>query len=161
MITTLRERFPQRQLAPWLIAAVVLMLAAFLGRRASPTWLGLIGAVFGGVILLARPAWGLPALILVALAAPIEFSVSTDVTINLATALVPILLVVWLLDMARRGHISPALSAANRPLRGRAALRLGCHRSALRSAGGGDGRPASDIAAIQSLKYNRRSSFRR
>lgn len=116
MITTLREKFPQRQLTTWLIAAAVLALAALLGRRASPLWLGLLVAAAAGLALLARPVLGLPALVLAALVVPVEISTGTDVKLNLASLLAPALLMPWLLDTARRKRASLAWSATNRPL---------------------------------------------
>ncbi len=45
---------------------------------------------------------GLPALVLAALVVPLEIGTGTEVKLNLASLLVPALLVVWLLDMVRR-----------------------------------------------------------
>lgn len=116
MITTLRGRFLQRQLATWRIAATVLALAFLLGQRASPLWLGLLAAGIGAVALLARPALGLQILVLLALSIPIGFSVGNNIELNLATVMIPILLVLWLLDMVRHKRIGLASSAANPPL---------------------------------------------
>ncbi len=116
MITTLRERFPQRQVATWLIAAAVLALAFLLGQRASLLWLGLLAAGIGGVILLARPELGLPALVLAALVVPLEIGTGTDVKLNAASLLVPALLAVWLVWMIRRRQVWIVASAANQPL---------------------------------------------
>lgn len=116
MITTLRERFPQRQLAPWLIAAAVLVLAALVGQRASSLWLGLLAAGIGGALLLAQPVLGLPALVLAALVVPIEIGTGTDVKLNPASLLLPALLALWLLDMVRRRQVRIVPSPANKPL---------------------------------------------
>lgn len=116
MITTLHRRFPQRQLATGLIAAAVLMLAALLGQRASPLWLGLLAAGIGGALLLARPVLGLPALVLAALVVPIEIGTGTEVKLNPAALLIPALAVLWLLDMVRRREVRFVPTPANRPL---------------------------------------------
>jgi hypothetical protein len=110
------RKFPQRLLATWLIAAAVLALAFYLGRSASPTWLGLIAAGIGGVLLLARPVFGLPALVLAALVVPLEIGTGTDVKLNPVSLLLPVLLALWLLDMVRRRQVRIAASAVNRPL---------------------------------------------
>ena len=99
----------------WLFLAV-LALAILLGRRASPLWLGLLAAGIGGVVLLARPVLGLPALVLAALAVPIEFGTGTDVKLNPASLLVPGCWCIWLLDMVRRRQLQLAASPVNRPL---------------------------------------------
>ncbi len=116
MITLLRGRFPQRLLAPWLIAAAVLALAALLGQRASPFWLALLAAGIGGALLLARPVLGLPALVLAALVVPIEIGTGTDVKLNPAALLIPALTVLWLLHMVRRRQVKFTASPVNRPL---------------------------------------------
>ncbi len=116
MITTFRDRSRQFNLATGLIAAAVLALAFLLGRRASPLWLGLLAVGIGSVVLLARPALGLPALILAALAVRIEIGTGTDVRLNVAALLIPTLTIVWLLDMTRRPDAYVARSRANLPL---------------------------------------------
>lgn len=116
MITTLRERFPQRQLVTWVIAAAVLALAFVLGRSASPFWLGLLAAGIGGGILLTQPVLGLPAVVLAALIVPVEIGTGTDVQLNVASLLVPTLLVVWLLNMVHRRQVRIVPSPVNAPL---------------------------------------------
>lgn len=116
MITTLRDRSRQINFVTWLVAVAVLALAFYLGRRASPTWLGLIAVGIGGALLLARPLFGLPALVLAAVVIPIEFSVGNYIKLNLASAMTPALLVLWLLDMIRRKRLCLTASATNRPL---------------------------------------------
>lgn len=116
MINALRERSSQRGLITALVAALVLLLALVLGRRASPLWLALLVTAAGGLALLARPALGLPTLVLAALIAPLEFGTGTEVRLNVATLLVPALLVVWVLAMVLRRRVRFAPSAANRPL---------------------------------------------
>lgn len=116
MITTLRDRSRQYDFTALLIALAVLILAFLLGRRASPLWLGLLVAGIGGVALLARPVLGLPALVLAALVIPIEIGTGTDVKLNPASLLLPLLLALWLLDMVRRRQVKFAASPVNRPL---------------------------------------------
>ena len=94
----------------------MLVLAFLLGRRASPLWLGLLAAGIGGVVLLARPVLGLPALVLAALVVPLEIGTGTEVRLNPASLLVPALLAVWLLDMVRRRQVRVVASPVNRPL---------------------------------------------
>ena len=98
------------------VAAAVLFLAAYLGQRASSRWLGLLVAGIGGVVLLRRPVLGLLALVVVALALPLQFSTGTQVMLNPAALLVPALLVLWLLDMVRRRDLRLAPSRTTPPL---------------------------------------------
>ena len=116
MIRTLRQPLQSATLRAALVAVVVLLAAAYLGRRPSVFWLGLLAAGIGGLALFAQPVLGLPALVLAALVVPIEFGTGTDVKLNPATLLIPVLLAVWLLVMVTRRHISLAPSATNRPL---------------------------------------------
>lgn len=116
MITTFRNRVRQVDARALLITAAVLALAFLLGRRASPLWLGLLAAGIGGVVLLARPVLGLPALVLAALVAPLEISTGTEVKLNLASLLVPVLLAVWLMGMVRRRQVRIVSSRVNAPL---------------------------------------------
>lgn len=105
-----------RPLLPALIALAVLALAFLLGQRASLTWLGLLMAGFGALLLLARPTLGLFALVLAALLLPLEFGTGSDVTLNPASLLVPALALLWLLDGMRRGRVHLAASPLNLPL---------------------------------------------
>ena len=102
MITTLRNRWSQRNLAVWLIVAMVLVLAFLLGQRASKSLLGVQVVGWAGLVLLAQPVLGLPALVLAALVAPIEFNTGSAVVLNPASLLVPVLLVIWFLDRVRQ-----------------------------------------------------------
>lgn len=116
MITTLRDKTRPHDLTVWLVAIAVLALAFYLGRRASPLWLGLLAAGIGGVLLLARPVLGLPALVLAALVVPVEIGTGTEVKLNPASLVLPALLALWLLDMVRRRQVRIAASPINRPL---------------------------------------------
>jgi len=104
------------QMQTLVVAAAVLAMAFVLGRRASPLWLGVPLVGTGGVLLLARPALGLPVLVLVALIVPLEFGTGTAVSVNTAALLVPAMLTLWLLDMIRKRRARIASSPANRPL---------------------------------------------
>lgn len=116
MISTLRYRVTKNNASALLISAVVLALAAYLGQRASAQWIVLLVAGAGGLVLLARPALGLPALILAALVVPLEFGTGTEVSLNAATLLVPAMLMVWLLATIVRGRLHAVRSRLNRPL---------------------------------------------
>ena len=116
MIASLRRILHQRQILTLSIAAAVLAMAFMLGRRAAPIWLGLLITGAGGVLLLARPVLGLPALLLAALVVPLEFGTGTAVSLNTAALLVPAMLMLWLLSMVRQRQARIAHSSANRPL---------------------------------------------
>ena len=116
MIRTLRNSSQAGRLRTALAALLVLLAAAYLGRRPSMLWLGMLAAGIGGAALLALPVLGLPALVLASLVVPLEIGTGTDVKLNLAALLIPALAVVWLLDMARRRDVRIAPSRANLPL---------------------------------------------
>jgi len=116
MIFFLRDRPRSYNLTAALVALLVLALAFLLGQRASPTWLALIAGGIGGVVLLARPALGLFALVLAALVAPLEIGTGTEVRLNPVTLLIPAVAALWLLDGVRRRELRFALSPVNRPL---------------------------------------------
>jgi ABC-type multidrug transport system fused ATPase/permease subunit len=94
----------------------VLALAFLLGSLASPTWLALIAGGIGGVVLLARPALGLFALVLAALVAPLEIGTGTEVRLNPVTLLLPAVAALWLLDGVRRRELRFVALPVNRPL---------------------------------------------
>lgn len=116
MIRTLRLTLVKSNYGIWLIVAAVLALALWLGQRASATTLGVLVAAMAGMLLLARPWLGLPALILAALLWSMEISTGSEVTLNPATVLLPALLGLWLLMMAVRGRIALVRSPVNLPL---------------------------------------------
>ena len=116
MIFFLRDRPRSYNLTAALVALLVLALAFYLGRHASPAWLALIAGGMAGVLLLARPALGLPALVLAALVVPLEFGTGTEVRLNPVTLLLPAVAALWLLDGARRRELRFAPSPVNRPL---------------------------------------------
>ena len=116
MIFFLRDRPRSYNLTVAPVALLVLALAFLLGRHASPTWLALIAGGIGGVVLLARPALGLFALVLAALVVPLEFGTGTEVRLNPVTLLVPAVAALWLLDRVRRRELRFVPSPVNRPL---------------------------------------------
>jgi len=111
----LRARDKRWLTAP-VVTAGVLTLALLLGSRASMRWLILLAVSAGGVLLVARPALGLLALVLAALVVPVEFGTGTAVTLNTAALLVPAMLTLWLLDMVRKRQVRIVSSPVNRPL---------------------------------------------
>mgnify|MGYP001149348532 CR=1 FL=1 len=116
MIDTVRRVFLFRNVWAWVLIAVVLIGAAYLGSHASMRWLILLVAGMGTVVLLQWPILGLMGLVLAALVVPLEFGTGTAVAVNPATLLVPTLLALWLLDMMRRGELRLVPSRTTRPL---------------------------------------------
>lgn len=116
MIRTLRNSSRAGHLRTALAALLVLLAAAYVGRRPSVLWVGMLAAGIGGAALLALPVLGLPALVLASLVVPLEIDTGTDVKLNAAALLIPALTVVWLLDMARRREVRIAHSRASLPL---------------------------------------------
>lgn len=116
MVHIFRDRSLQHNLTVWLIAVAVMILAFVLGQRASLLWLELLAVGAGGLVLLAWPVSGLFALVLAALVLPLEIGTGSEVRLNPASLLVPILTGLWLLDRVRRRYLTFAPSAVNRPL---------------------------------------------
>ena len=101
---------------PWLIVPAIIALAALLGLRANARWLMLLLAGAGAVLLLWRPALGLPAIIVAALLVRQEFDTGSEVKLNMATLLVIVMLGIWLLYMVRQGQVALAKSRTTMPL---------------------------------------------
>lgn len=116
MIRTLRRTLVNSNYGIWLIVAAVLALALSLGQRASATTLGVLVAAMAGMLLLARPWLGLPALVLTALVLPMEIATGTEVALTPVTLLLPALLGLWLLVMILRGKVALVHSPVNTPL---------------------------------------------
>ncbi|MCB9139519.1 MAG: O-antigen ligase family protein [Caldilineaceae bacterium] len=116
MLIDLHLRTRQVHLFPILLAIAVLLSAAYFGHRPSILWLELMTAGTAGLILLNRPVWGLVILVLSTLILPIEFGTGTEVKLNPASLLIPVLLAIWVLDMLGRSQLRLASSPANRPL---------------------------------------------
>lgn len=76
----------------------------------------LLAAGIGGAVLLLQPRLGLLALVAAALVVPLEFGTGTEVSLNLATLLIPTLSGIWLLDAVRRRDLRLARSRTTAPL---------------------------------------------
>jgi len=100
----------------WAVVVAVLLGAAFLGFRASPLWLALLGTGMGALVLLQQPILGLLAVVPATLIVPVEFGTGTAVALNPVTMLVPALLGLWVLDMLRQREVRLAPSRTNRLL---------------------------------------------
>jgi hypothetical protein len=98
------------------IILLVLVLAAALGTQGSFRWLLLLGAAFGGWLLLVKPFLGLVVLIILAQLGPFEFGTGTDVAVNASVVLIPVLLGIWLLEKIMHRKFSLARSRTNSPL---------------------------------------------
>ncbi len=116
MINTIRRTLPTADWRVWAIIFAVLLGSAFAGFRVSIAWYALLAVCIGAVILLRQPILGFFALIAAALVIPFEFSTGTEVNVNTATLLVPVLLVIWLLNSLSRQDLRLAPSRTNRPL---------------------------------------------
>jgi len=100
-----------------LVFAIALLAAAILGLRASRLWLILLFAGSGALALVLRPQLGPIGLIAAALVLNLEFSTGTEVQLNPATLLVPMLGMIWIVDtVLRRRDLRWATARANRPL---------------------------------------------
>jgi len=98
------------------LVVLTLLAAVFLGRQPRLLYIALpIGGV-AALVLLSRPVIGLGFLIVFALVLPTEFGTGSDVTLNIATLLIPCVALLWLLDMLRRRDVEVVPSQANRPL---------------------------------------------
>ncbi|MHB1295234.1 MAG: O-antigen ligase family protein [Anaerolineae bacterium] len=101
--------------APALVV-LVLLSAGALGRFPRQLYLALPLGGVAGLLLIWKPALGLGLLVSFALVLPREFSTGSEVVLNVATLLVPALLVLWVADILRRGEVHIAPTATNRPL---------------------------------------------
>jgi hypothetical protein len=116
MISLLRRaRFEQYWLRYATIAAILLG-AVVLGRHPSPLWIGLIVAIGVVMVLLKKPVLGLFLLVVVALLGPISIGTGTEVYLNLASLLIPLLFVIWLLTRMNRHDIRLVASPTTKPL---------------------------------------------
>jgi hypothetical protein len=105
-----------KKVLPALVVGAVLLLAFFLGARARLLWAAAPIALAVGLLLLRRPALGLPLLVFAALLLPLEIRTGTEVALNPVALLVPALLGIWGLGMLLRREPRLAASPANRPL---------------------------------------------
>lgn len=116
VLAGLPGRVRHTQLWIWALVSAILLAAVAAGYLACPLLLLLLVAALGGLALLQWPLLGLVALPVAALLGRLEIGTGSEVTLNPATLLVPALLVVWILDMMRRGEVRLAPSRTNRPL---------------------------------------------
>ena len=116
MINTLRKRSRTETILPILVVAGVLLGAAFLGLIASPLILVAVGAGIGAIILIRWPFAGLLFLILAALLIPAEFGTGTEVALNATVFIIPVVVVLWVLNMRSRRDIRLARSNSFIPL---------------------------------------------
>jgi hypothetical protein len=99
-----------------LIVIGVLLASVLLGLRASMRWLLLLGMGGGALVLLYVPQLGLLAVIAAALMVRFEISTGTEVWLNVATLLIPVLFGLWLFEGLRRHKLRWATSSVNKPL---------------------------------------------
>ena len=116
MSPSFRRRALHHRSWHWLIVLASLVGAFYLGLHASRRWMVLLLAAMAGVSLLVRPVLGLLALVIAALALPIQFSTGTAVALNPATLLVPALLVLWLVTRLVRDRMHVFPSPVHAPL---------------------------------------------
>lgn len=104
---------------PWLRAALILALllaAAYLGLHPSRRWIMLLILGAGGLALVQAPSLGLLGLIAAALIVPMEISTGTEVKLNAATLLTPLLFGLWFIQGVRRRDLRWVASPVNKPL---------------------------------------------
>ena len=116
MIKDFRRPALPTQFWSWVLIALVLLAAAFLGLRASTTWLALLVVGIGALALLQTPRLGVLAIVTVALVVPLTIGTGTEVSLNAVTLLVPAMLVLGALDMVRRRQIRLVSTRASLPL---------------------------------------------
>lgn len=104
---------------PWLRAALILALllaAAYLGLHPSRRWIMLLILGAGGLALVQAPSLGLLGLIASALIVPMEISTGTEVQLNAATLLTPLVFGLWFIEGVRRRDLRWVASPVNKPL---------------------------------------------
>lgn len=101
---------------PLVVAATVLFLSYVLGRRPSSMLLVLLGGALLALFLQRRPELGLVAVLLSALVVPFSIGTGTQSRLHAALLLIPLLVVLWLVDMVMRQKIRLAPSPTNLPL---------------------------------------------
>ena len=98
------------------LVAATLFLAYSWGRSASLLYVAAMVGAVTGIAILRQPRLGLLALIVAALAAPFPIGTGTEVQLNPAAVLVPLLFGVWLLSAAVQGRLRLPPSPVNLPL---------------------------------------------
>lgn len=116
MLGTLLNTVPTREFWLRLMPVAVLLAAAILGYGASPIWLAAPIGLAAILALLRQPLLGLIGLIVAALAIKVAINTGTEVSLNAAAVLVPLLFVIWLLNRTRDHNIRLVRSQVNLPL---------------------------------------------
>jgi O-antigen ligase len=98
------------------ICAIVILLAAVLGRRPSLVYLLVPAAIAGGLVLLRWPILGLPILIIASFWVPIEVGTGTEVSLNITSLLIPALLGIWIMIALVHQRAALVPSRVNTPL---------------------------------------------
>lgn len=98
------------------LIGAVLLLAAALGFRPSLLWIIVPIGIAALLVLLRQPLLGFFALILAALVAKVSIGTGTEVTLNPAVLMMPVLIVVWIMIRLTQRSISLAPSRVNLPL---------------------------------------------
>ncbi|MBI5568281.1 MAG: O-antigen ligase family protein [Chloroflexi bacterium] len=125
IVTRLSRTAPFRWLEPqhgkrrWLSLAIVLGvwgLAFILGRRPNLLFVMALGGLFGALLLLRWPKSGFFALVVAALAVRVEVGTGTDVALNPASMIVPVMLLIWVLNAVIEHDLHLVPSRTNKPL---------------------------------------------
>ncbi|HOT90787.1 MAG TPA: O-antigen ligase family protein [Anaerolineae bacterium] len=114
-LTGQRWNLPRLRLS-WIIVALALAGAAYLGTRPSSRRLILLGALGGGWLLLQHPDISPFVLIMAALFVPIEFKTGTEVTLNSVTLAVPVFFGMWIFHSIQQHRMRWSGSRVDRPL---------------------------------------------
>ncbi|MBN1920172.1 MAG: O-antigen ligase family protein [Anaerolineae bacterium] len=94
----------------------LLFAATTLGLRPSMRWVVLPVLGVGAFVVLRLPQLGLLSVIVAALIVPFELSTGTEVKLNLATVLVPLLFALWFVEGVFRRDFQWKASPVNKPL---------------------------------------------
>lgn len=116
MILPTVSRTRTQQFATAALALAVLLLAFLLGRHPSSMLLMLLAGVLLALFLLRRPELGIVAVLVSALVVPFSIGTGTQTRLHAALLLIPLLLVLWLLDMVMRHEARIVPSSTNTPL---------------------------------------------
>lgn len=98
------------------IVAATLFFAAYWGRGSSITTLALLLAAVGGLVLFQKPELGLPGLLSGALCTAFTIGTGTQTPIHAVVILIPVLLLIWLIEMILAKQVQLVPSEVNKPL---------------------------------------------
>jgi hypothetical protein len=98
------------------IVASALGLAFLLGTQPSPFFLVALAALAGAAVLMQLPFVGLLAVIFTSLIGRVAIGTGTDVSLNTSSALVPLLILIWLLIGLRQQKLELHTSRTTLPL---------------------------------------------